>query len=39
MLDNVIIMSDIDMKIHNYIQNKLIRVMNSVGLKQFVKKR
>lgn len=37
--DNVIIMGDfnIDMKVNNYIQSKLIRVMNSVGLKQLVR--
>jgi exonuclease III len=36
--DNVIIMGDfnIDMKVNNYIQNKLTRVMNSVGLKQLI---
>lgn len=35
---NVIIMGDfnIDMKIKNYCQNKLMRIMNSVGLKQLV---
>lgn len=35
---NVIIMGDfnIDMKVNNYCQNKLIRVMNSAGLKQLV---
>ena len=27
---------NIDMKIKNYCQNKLIRIMNSVGLKQLV---
>lgn len=37
--DNIIIMGDfnIDMKLHNHIQGKLIKVMNSVGLKQMVK--
>lgn len=37
--DNVIVMGDfnIDVKVNNYIQNKLIRVMNSAGLKQLVK--
>jgi hypothetical protein len=36
---NVIVMGDfnIDMKLDNYCQNKLIRIMNSVGLKQLVK--
>jgi len=36
--DNIIIMGDfnIDMKVRSYCQNRLIRVMNSVGLKQLV---
>jgi len=35
---NVILIGNfnIDMKVKNYCQNKLIRVMNSVGLKQLV---
>jgi len=36
--DGVILMGDfnIDMKVKNYCQNKLIRVMNSIGLKQLI---
>lgn len=36
--DNIIIMGDfnMDMKVNNYSQDRLIRVMNSVGLKQLV---
>jgi len=35
---NVIIMGDfnLDMKVKNYCQNKIIRIMNSAGLKQLV---
>lgn len=37
--DSVVIMGDfnIDMNVNNYIKNRLIRVMNSVGLRQLVK--
>jgi len=35
---SVIIMGDfnLDMKVKNYYQNKLIRIMNSAGLKQLI---
>ena len=37
--NNVTIMGDfnIDMSINNYVKNRLVRVMNSLGLKQLVK--
>lgn len=37
--DNVIIMGDfnIDMTVNNYVKNRLVRVMNSAGLRQLVK--
>lgn len=37
--DNVIIMGDfnIDMSVNNYVRNRLVKVMNSLGLRQLVK--